>query len=94
MYPGIIQWIQDGVKPGHFLTAIIENDLRGAIERADDENVIRLQAYIRFFYNCSPGRCWGSKELVAEWAKQGGLRRTNFKPTLMTIDDEDIFNGE
>jgi hypothetical protein len=92
MYPGIIRWILDGVKPGHFLLAIVENDLKGAIDRADDENIIRLQAYVRFFYNSAPGGCWGSKERVEEWAKQGGLRKIHSIENLVV--EEEFDEGE
>jgi hypothetical protein len=88
MYPGIIKWIQDGVKPGHFLMAIVENDLKESINRADDENVIRLQAYIKFLYNCAPGGCWGSKEKVEEWAKMGGLRKKHQIKSLIELEEE------
>ena len=32
------RYIEHGIPPGHFLTAVIEKDLCGASERADDEN--------------------------------------------------------
>jgi hypothetical protein len=94
MHPGIIRWIQSGVKPGQFLTAIIENDLKEAINRADDENIIRLVAYVKFFYNAAPGGCWGSKEKVEQWQKQGGLRNDIDKEILKEIAQETIANGE
>jgi hypothetical protein len=92
MYSGIIRWIQDGVKPGQFLTAIIENDLRLAVNLADDENIFRLVAYVKFFYNAAPTGCWGSKELVELWAKEGGLRKVNSIKTL--VIEEEYDDGE
>ena len=60
MMEGLKRWIDHGIKPGSFMLAVLTNDLRGAIERADDENL----------YNEAPGGCWGSVEKVADWAKK------------------------
>jgi hypothetical protein len=59
MQGGIIRYYENGQPPGHFLKAVIDNDLRGAIERADDTNVHCLKNYIMWFYNHAPGGSWG-----------------------------------
>jgi hypothetical protein len=51
---------------------VIGNDLKGACQRADDENAVLLLDYVRLFYNYTPGGCWGSPENLEEWIKQGG----------------------
>lgn len=53
--------------PGGFLRAVICNDLRAAVERADDANVVAIPAYVRFLYNYAPSSCWGSKERYEAW---------------------------
>ena len=73
MMGGIFRWIEDGVYPGGFLTAVISDKLFDAVGRADDANVVNLPAYVKFFYNKAPAGCWGSKEVMKEWAKNGGL---------------------
>jgi hypothetical protein len=89
MHPGIIKWILIGQMPGHFLSAVIKNDLRDAIGRADDENITRLGAYIQFFYNHAPIGCWGSVEKVKIWEEDGGLRKVNrnLQPIIEEYDD-------
>ena len=72
MKPGIRRYILDGVIPGHFLSAIVCNDLFDAFGRADDENVKIIEDYIRFFYNYPPSGCYGSEERVRAWMKDGG----------------------
>jgi len=67
MMPGINWYIENGIKPGDFLTAVICNDLREAVGRADDENMQNLTAFVGYFYNEAPGRCWGSPEKMKEW---------------------------
>ncbi len=64
MAGGIMRWIQHGIMPGDFLAAVLRNDLRGACERADDENLANLPAFIGYFYNEGPASCWGSDEEV------------------------------
>jgi hypothetical protein len=52
---------------GDFLTAVICNDLREAVGRADDFNMANLPAYVAFFHNEAPAQCWGSKERMEGW---------------------------
>ena len=73
MWGGVDRYLTHGIPPGHFLTAILENDLKEACARADDENVLLLHNYVRFFYNCVPGGCWGSPEAVSKWTDGGGF---------------------
>lgn len=67
MMPSIKRYVEEGVKPGDFLTAVIENDLSEACGRADDENMRNLPAYAAYFYNETPGGCWGSKLAMTLW---------------------------
>ena len=66
----ITRWIENGIMPGDFLTAVLRNDLREAVGMADDENMCNLPAYVGYFYNEAPPNCWGSPEKVAAWAKK------------------------
>jgi len=40
---------------GHFLTAVIKNDLVGACVNADSTNRLVLPLYVIFLHNCAPG---------------------------------------
>ena len=70
MMPGIRRYVEEGVCPGRFLTAIIQNDLSEACGQADDENMENLPAYAAYFYNETPSSCWGSKKKMDAWIKQ------------------------
>ncbi len=70
MWGGIERYINEHIPPGEFLQAIICNDLREAVGRADDENIVNIPAFVSFFYNYAPGNCWGSIEEYKEWLKQ------------------------
>lgn len=67
MMDSLQRYIEDHVKPGDFLSAVISNDLRSAVVTADDENIYLLPTYIGFFYNEAPVSCWGSKETFKTW---------------------------
>ena len=73
MAPGIRRYVEEGVKPGDFLCAVIAHDLFEAVGRADDENLENLPAYVAWFYNEAPGNCHGSHEVMLAWiaAKTG-----------------------
>jgi hypothetical protein len=72
MMGGITRYIEQGIPPGDFLNAIIDNNLSEAVSRADDENMANLPAYVAYFYNEAPSPCWGSPERRKAWlaAKQ------------------------
>jgi hypothetical protein len=67
MHGGILRYVEHGILPGDFLRAVISNDLREACSRADDINLHNLPAYVSFFYNNTPGSCWGSREKMMAW---------------------------
>lgn len=67
MMPGIRRYIEQGIEPGGFLTAVICNDLKEAVGRADDENLRNLPAFVSYFYNDVPSTCWGSPERFSAW---------------------------
>lgn len=67
MREGLTLYLTNGVMPGSFLCAVLNNDLVEAVKRADDENAHRLPGYIRFLYNYVDSRAWGRKGCVEEW---------------------------
>jgi hypothetical protein len=67
MMAGLLRYIEHGVYPGDFLTAVLENDLKEAVGRADDANLQCLPAYVGYLYNEAPGLCWGTPERVRNW---------------------------
>ena len=62
-----------GQNCGHFVTAVLSNDLIEAVNRADDECQKCLRSIVRYLYNRCPGGCWGSKKKMEEWRKNGGI---------------------
>ncbi len=67
----ITRYVEQGIKPGGFLTAVLSNDLRNATGRADEQNLAALPAIVRWFANQCPG-LYGAenmREHIEEHAK-------------------------
>jgi hypothetical protein len=73
MQGGARRYIERGISPGHFLTAVLSNDFLGAFKRADDENIERMKEWARWLYNECPREAHGSPEAVEEWIAAGGM---------------------
>ena len=74
MQESLIQYILTGRPVGHFLTAVLSNDLKEAVARADEVNQWALSKYVIFLHNHAPIGSWGSPENVKRWKEIGGLR--------------------
>tara|TARA_Y100000310_G_scaffold252208_1_gene258889 strand:+ start:117 stop:386 length:270 start_codon:yes stop_codon:yes gene_type:complete len=61
------RYINDRVPPGHFLRALLSNDLVGSFARADETNQELIGTYVKWLYNFAPSYCWGSPEKVSGW---------------------------
>lgn len=66
----IQDYVEHGLPPGDFLTAVLENDLKEAFGRADDQNRPALFDIVAYCRNRIPAVCWGSNENVTEWMKE------------------------
>jgi len=67
-------YINHGVPPGGFLRAVLENDFKGAVGRADRTNAMRLKDWASWVYWEAPSQCQGSEKIVKAWIEQGGLK--------------------
>lgn len=69
MMDGIKRYLCEFIPPGSFLTAIICNNLKEAVGRADGENIRNIPAFVSFFYNEAPLNSWGSIDDMNEYTK-------------------------
>ncbi len=70
---GMRRYVEDGIRPGHFLTAVLENDLVNAFSCADESNTARMKEIVSFLYNELPMRSygvWGSPEAVSKYMRE------------------------
>lgn len=67
MVDALNEYVTTGRKPGHFLSAVIANDLSAAVAHADGSNIHIIPAYVGWLYNEAPGSCWGDWERFEAW---------------------------
>ena len=66
-------YVGSGRPTGHFIEAVLKNDLKEAVGRGDSEAIDNLPHIVSYLYNECPMMCWGSKEFVDEWYKSKRL---------------------
>jgi hypothetical protein len=64
------RWVFCGIPPGGFLTAMLTNDLMGAIGSADSENIRAIPQIAMFIYNRLPALAQGSRERMEQWPER------------------------
>ncbi len=64
---GINRFVLLHERKGHFITAVLSNDMREAFARADEENIRTMFQIVSYCHNEIPGVCWGSPEKVKAW---------------------------
>ncbi len=64
---GMQRYIEDGILPGHFLTAVLENNLFSAVMRADVNNLKELPNIVRWMHWEIPSAAHGSEVTVKAW---------------------------
>lgn len=70
MHGRIVRFYENGILPGDFLTAVIDNDLKEAAGRADSTNINCLKNYVMWFYNFAPGGTWGFPGATDKWCRK------------------------
>ena len=70
MMSGLERYVESGIAPGGFLSAVIENNLERAVSNADNVNRANIPAYVGYLYNEAPAGCWGYAGAVDEWCEK------------------------
>lgn len=69
---GLASYILHGTEPGGFLRAVLHNNLRDAILRADKDSRAGLGELVIWLVSEAPERCWGSPERYHDWVAHNG----------------------
>ena len=69
MHAQLRRYVLERLPVGHFLTAVLSNNLEQSFNRADDKNRAALLNWVRLVYNYLPTACWGSPKAVNDWLK-------------------------
>lgn len=67
----IHRYVNDHCPTGDFLYAVLSNNLRDSVGRADEENLKDLSEIVGYCYQYLPTTCWGSPEKVKKWLEGG-----------------------
>jgi len=88
---GVQRYIEYGITPGSFLSAVICNDLKESFGCADHINTARMHDIVSFFYNEAPSTCWGSQQIMDEWieAKSTQRKLKDVKETIQNAFDSE-----
>jgi hypothetical protein len=69
LHDGLVRYLVAGIRPGSFLSAVLENDLQEAVLRENPVvNFVALPALVRFLHNEAPSAAYGSPEKVTLWS--------------------------
>lgn len=66
---GLRRYVEQGIRPGHFLQGLLSNDLRMTIAAADSENMRLLHNWVLFVHWELPGRIHGHKSVMDAWIR-------------------------
>lgn len=70
---GLRKYVEEGIPPGHFMEAVLENNLRKALANADSHNLAAIKEIGLLVWNKCPMACWGTRRDVEHWVEEGGL---------------------
>lgn len=68
-FEALKNYVMNHRDPGGFLTAVLSNDLMGAMLRGSPESLSALPIITGYIYNACPGSCWGSLDAVRSWVR-------------------------
>ena len=63
----IDRYVKDGTSGGHFLDAVMANDLMRAFSHADSWSTELMPVIMAYVYNRIPMACHGSWDIVKNW---------------------------
>ena len=72
MAQAVEYYIERGIQPGGFLSAVLSNDFIEAVGRADEENSNNLREWGVFLYNHLPAGSYGSQDNFNNWIRRSG----------------------
>ena len=64
---GMQRYLEQGIMPGHFLTAVLKNNLFEAVMRADADNLKELPNIVKWIHWEIPSSSHGSDITVKAW---------------------------
>lgn len=72
---GLSLFLGAGIKPGSYLTAVLESNLLEAVRRADLHSEAATFAIVRWLVSMAPAVAWGNRTQVNFWIETIRTRR-------------------
>lgn len=69
---GLERYFEQGIEPGHFMQAVLQNNLIDAVSRADEPSLAALKTIVQWLYCEAPGGTWGTVAFYNKTIKDGG----------------------
>lgn len=63
----LLAYVEHYAPPGHFLGAVLRNDLAAAFLHAQPGDVAEVPLILAWLHAHGPLKCWGSADAVAAW---------------------------
>jgi hypothetical protein len=89
---GLQRYFENHIKPGDFLTGLLENDFMKIMTHCDAINRNRLTDWAQWLHNEPSMKSWGSKEAVREWLS-GAHHGTDNVEFLQSLRDAQGHSG-
>jgi len=67
LHGGLRGYVMLHIEPGGFMSAVLRNDLLGAVQNGDTESRAYLSRIVQFLYWSIPSSAWGTPEAVEQW---------------------------
>lgn len=83
----LARYVEHRIPPGGFILAVLENDLRKAVEHADLDTQMRFTDIVKHVYCKLPIRCRGSRQSVVNWLGGRGPQAATNLPGGSATDD-------
>lgn len=64
---GLALYLGAGIRPGSFLSAVLENNLLSAVRNADPVSQQATFGIVRWLANQAPATAWGSERRVSDY---------------------------
>lgn len=91
-------YLVHGYMPGGFLTAVLTNNLMGAVGSADHWNKERIPVIVGWIMNSLPHGSFGNDDFMRDWCRDKDGRRSEYVKYLedrktwnILRDDEDTY---
>jgi hypothetical protein len=72
LWGGFNRYVENGIRPGSFLTAVFEGDFHEMCRRGGEDAIKELWPVVMYLHNKCPNGCFGSRERVNNWIERGG----------------------